>query len=174
MTRSLRLFVLTALLFAGGLLQPLHEAAAQELRPRFGLGFNTTLTTAKGVLGLGLRGRVSAPVNPDLSFGVDLGLTGFILAGRDDASYVFDPQISAIVTLDSRQQRTPYIIGGLGAYVPFGEGRNDGESGPTLHGGFGWVQALQSTTLFYEVDPALIIGETAVDLVLPFRVGIIF
>ncbi len=46
--------------------------------------------------------------------------------------------------------------------------------GPTLHGGFGWVQTLQSTTLFYEIDPALIIGKSSVDLVLPFRIGIIF
>ncbi len=174
MTRSLRLLALTGLLAAAWMLQPVHEAEAQQMRPRFGLGFNTTLTTAEGVLGLGLRGRASAPVNADLSFAVDLGVTGFILGGRDDATYVFDPQVSAIVTLDSRQQRTPYIIGGIGAYVPFGNDSNDEDGGPTLHGGFGWVQALQNTTLFYEIDPALISGKSAIALVLPFRIGIIF
>jgi len=174
MTRSLRLLTLLPILAAAWVLPPAQQAAAQEVRPRFGLGFNTTLTTADGVLGLGLRGRASAPVNADLSFAVDLGVTGFILGGRDDATYVFDPQVSAIVTLNARQQRTPYIIGGIGAYIPFGNDSNDEDGGPTLHGGFGWVQALENTTLFYEINPALVIGETAIDLVLPFRIGIIF
>ena len=173
MTRRIRLLVLTGLLAVAWMLQPVHQADAQQMRPRFGLGFNTTLTTAEGVLGLGLRGRVSAPVNADLSFAIDLGMTGFILGGRDDATYVFDPQVSAIITLNASEQRTPYIIGGIGAYVPFGNDSDD-DGGPTLHGGFGWVQNLQNTTLFYEIDPALIIGKTAVDLVLPFRIGIIF
>ena len=171
MKRRLRLLVLAALLLAGWMLLPVHQAAAQELRPRFGLGFNTTLATTEGVLGLGVRGRVSAPVNPDLSFAVDLGFTGFVLRGRDDATYVFDPQVSAIVTLDAQGNRSPYILGGIGAYVPFDD---DDEGGPTLHGGFGWVQSLQSTTLFYEIDPALIIGQSSVNLILPFRIGVIF
>ena len=174
MTRRLRLLMLAVLLAAVWMLPPIDDAEAQSLRPRFGLGFNTTLTTAEGVLGLGVRGRVSAPVNADLSFAVDLGMTGFILSGREDATYVFDPQVSAIVTLDARQPRTPYLIGGIGAYVPFGDDANDDDGGPTIHGGFGWVQGLENTTLFYEINPALIIGKTAVDLVLPFRIGIIF
>ena len=173
MMRRIHLLVLAVLLAAVWMLLPTQDATAQTIRPRFGLGANTTLTTAEGVLGLGLRGRASAPVNANLSFAVDLGLTGFVLGGRDDATYVFDPQVSAIVTLDPRQPRTPYIIGGIGAYVPFGD-NSDGDGGPTLHGGFGWVQTLENTTLFYEVNPALVIGETAIDLVLPFRVGIIF
>ncbi len=173
MKRRLPLLVLVTFLVAGSMLSATPEAAAQELRPRFGLGANATLATTDGVLGLGLRGRISAPVNPDLSFAIDLGFTGFVLRGRDDATYVFDPQVSAIVTLDARGNRSPYIIGGIGAYVPFEEGADD-DGGPTLHGGFGWVQTLQSTTLFYEVDPALIIGKSSVDLVLPFRIGIIF
>lgn len=174
MKRHRHLFLFAALALSCWMLLPPRQAAAQELRPRFGLGFNTLLTTADGVLGLGLRGRASAPVNADLSFAVDLGFTGFILGGRDDATYVFDPQVSAIVTLNAQQQRTPYILGGVGAYIPFGEGNQSSERGPTLHGGFGWVQNLDATTLFYEVDPAIIIGETAIDLVLPFRIGIIF
>ena len=174
MTRRIRQIVLAVVLAAVWMLPPVDQATAQSMRPRFGLGFNTTLTTAEGVLGLGVRGRASAPINSNLSFAVDLGLTGFVLSGRDDATYVFDPQVSAIVTLDPRQPRTPYIIGGIGAYVPFGENSDNDDGGPTLHGGFGWVQTLENTTLFYEVNPALIIGETAVDLVLPFRIGIIF
>ena len=152
-------------------LSAVPEVTAQPLEPRFGLGFNGMISTADG-LGLGLRSRVSAPVNADLSFAVDLGLTGFILKGRDEATYVFDPQVSAIVTLPPGPKRAPYILGGLGAYIAFSEDGNDG--GPTIHGGIGWVQSLRETTLFYEVDPALIVGESAVDLVLPFRVGVIF
>lgn len=148
-----------------------REAAAQTLEPRFGLGFNGMISTADG-LGIGIRSRVSAPVNADLSLAVDLGLTGFILKGRDEATYVFDPQVSAIVTLPPSRNRAPYILGGLGAYVAFGEDDTDG--GPTIHGGIGWVQSLSETTVFYEVDPALIVGEKAVELVLPFRLGIIF
>lgn len=173
MTRRFPLLVLAAFFVAGWMLHPVDEAAAQELRPRFGLGFNTMLTTTEGVLGLGIRGRVAAPANPDLSFAIDAGFTGFVLRGRDDATYVFDPQVSAIVTLNARGNRSPYIIGGVGAYVPFDD-PGDEDGGPTLHGGFGWVQTLDATTLFYEVDPALIIGRSAVNLVLPFRIGIIF
>ena len=173
MKRRLPLLVLATFLVADSMLSAAHQATAQELRPRFGLGFNATLATTNGVLGLGLRGRISAPVNPDLSFAIDLGLTGFVLRGRDDATYVFDPQVSAIVTLNAQGNRSPYIIGGIGAYVPFGDSA-DNDGGPTLHGGFGWVQTLQSTTLFYEINPALIIGKSAVDLVLPFRIGVLF
>ncbi len=150
------------------------RVSAQELSPRFGLGFNTLITTADGFdFGLGIRGRASAPVNADLSVAVDLGFTGFILGGRDDASYVFDPQVSAIVTLPFQGDRAPYVIGGIGAYAPISDNSNS-DSGPTLHLGVGWVQALNETTLFYEVNPALLIGETDVSLLLPFRLGIIF
>lgn len=146
---------------------------AQVLEPRFGFGFNTMLSTVDG-LGLGFRGRASAPINSDLSAAVDLGLTGFILQGRDDAVYVFDPQVSAIVTLPGRGNRAPYVLGGIGAYIGFAREGTDTDSGPTLHGGIGWVQALDETTIYYEMDPALIIGATSVDLVLPFRIGVIF
>lgn len=140
--------------------------------PRFGFGFNTMLSTADG-LGLGFRGRAATPLNADLSVALDLGLTGFILAGRDDASYVFDPQISAILTLPYTSNRAPYLIGGLGAYVSFAEDE-DTDGGPTIHGGIGWVQRLNETTIFYEVDPALVVGAESVDLVFPFRIGVIF
>jgi hypothetical protein len=171
MKRFFRLLVFSTLLLTGSLIQPAADASAQPSSTRFGVGFNGLLSTTDG-LGLGIRSRISAPVNADLSFAVDLGLTGFILQGRDDASYVFDPQVSAIVTLPGRPDRTPYILGGVGAYVSFQDGDNEG--GPTLHGGFGYVQALSETTIFYEINPALIIGQESVALALPFRIGVIF
>ncbi|HMB90093.1 MAG TPA: hypothetical protein VKP65_04550, partial [Rhodothermales bacterium] len=115
MKRFFRLLTLATFLITGSLLQPADDAMAQAAT-RFGIGFNGLISTTDG-LGLGIRSRISAPVNADLSFAADLGLTGFILQGRDDASYVFDPQVSAIVTLPGRRDKMPYILGGVGAYV---------------------------------------------------------
>jgi hypothetical protein len=145
---------------------------AQPASPRLGLGLNGMLSTPDG-LGFGFRGRASAPVNADLSLAVDVGFTGFVLQGRAGATYVFDPQLSAIVTLPPRGGRAPYVIGGLGAYVPFADARTS-VSGPTIHLGGGWVHLLRETTLFYEVNPAVIIGERSIHLAVPARVGVIF
>lgn len=178
MTWSLRSWMapltLAALLIA---LAP-STTYAQDRTPRFGIGFNTMLSTSDG-LGLGFRGRVSAPVNMDLSLALDLGLTGFVLQGRDEAVYVFDPQVSAILTLPYGDTRAPYVLGGLGAYAAFDQNDDDPEGdttqgGPTIHGGVGWVQRLNETTVYYEINPALVIGEEDVDLVFPLRLGIIF
>lgn len=149
----------------------LSPASAQELRPRIGMGVNGMVSTQDG-LGIGFRGRVSAPVNADVSIAVDAGFTGFILGGRDQASYVFDPQVGAIVNLPGTTEQLSYLLFGVGAYVPMGE--TDSRSGPTLHFGYGRVRVLQETSLFYEINPALIVGERRVDLAIPVRVGIIF
>lgn len=164
------LFVPALLLLLLGLLAP-TVVLSQPMQPRFGLGFNTLLSSEDGI-GFGFRGRASAPINADLSFGIDLGFSGFILEGRDDATYLFDPQISAIVTLPGIQT-APYFIGGVGAFIPVSD--NDSNNyGPSLHLGIGWVRALSETTIFYEVDPALVIGKSSVSFALPFRLGLIF
>lgn len=167
-----RCSLLAALLVVFGFAAGTRDARAQELNPRFGLGFNTLLSTADG-LGFGFRGRASAPVNADFSLGVDIGFTGFVLEGRRDATYVFDPQLSAIVNLPARGSRLTYALFGLGAYVPIGD-ESDSQSGPTLHGGIGWVHALRESSIFYEIDPAIVIGERGIDLAIPIRVGLIF
>lgn len=168
-SRFLRLSLLAVLALA---LAPSRDAAAQPLTPRFGLGFETMLHTDDG-LGFGFRGRASAPVNADLSFAVDLGVLGYVLEGRDDATVVFDPQVSAIVTLPRAGRRAPYFLAGIGAYLPLSE-TGDKSSGPSLHGGLGWVRVLSETTVFYEVNPALVIGRESVQVAIPFRVGFIF
>lgn len=173
MNRLLRTVLPALLLTAAWVLLPSHRVAAQALSPRFGVGFNTLLSTADGI-GLGFRGRASAPVNADLSLAVDLGFTGFILQGRDDATYIFDPQASVIVNLPYQPRQLGYLLFGVGAYVPTGDNAADAEGGPTLHLGIGWVHALKESSLFYEIDPALIIGEESVDLALPLRIGLIF
>lgn len=150
-----------------------REIAAQAPTPRFGVGFNSMLSSADG-FGIGFRGRASAPVNRDLSIAIDVGFTGFVLNGRKNADYVFDPQLSAIINMPYRDDQLAYVLFGLGGYVPLGSDIEDEQNGPTIHIGIGWVHALQETSLFYEIDPALIIGEESVDVAIPLRIGIIF
>jgi hypothetical protein len=171
MKRHARLVLLTLFALGCWSLTPPASLTAQPLKTRFGLGFNMLLSAQDG-LGVGFRGRASAPINSDLSFAADLGFSGFVFQGRDDASYIFDPQVSAIVTLPGIRS-APYFLGGLGAYIPLTDA--DGKIyGPTVHMGIGWVRPLNETTLFYEINPALIIGESKSTVALPFRIGIIF
>ncbi len=156
-----------------GLVPPATTDQAAAQSPRLGVGLNSMLSTADG-FGVGFRGRASAPVNRDVSIAIDLGFTGFVFSGRRNAEYVFDPQLSAIVSLPSQPDRLGYVLFGLGGYVPVGGTIEDQQSGPTVHVGMGWVRALQETSLFYEVNPALIVGEHSVDVAIPLRIGIIF
>jgi hypothetical protein len=174
MKKSMRLLhiVFAFAFFAAAL--PVTHADAQAVTPRFGLGFEVLGSTADG-LGIGLQGRASAPLNADLSLGVDMGATGFVLGGRQDATWVFDPQVSAIITLPSRSGRAMYYLAGLGAYIPISEDEDsEAKAGPTIHGGVGWIQALRETTFFYEINPALVIAQDQVHLAVPLRAGIIF
>lgn len=162
------LSTLLMLLLLGGLSQQAH---AQLENSRFGLGFNSLLSADNG-FGMGFRGRLSTPINADLSFAVDAGITGFILGGRDDATWIIDPQASIIVTLPG-VEKAPYLLTGIGGYLdPTDSG--DALTGPTIHLGVGWVKPLRESVLFYELDPALIIGEDKVSAAIPFRIGVIF
>ena len=143
---------------------------------RFGIGLNTVLSVNNG-FGLGFRGRVSSPVNADFSLAIGLGFTGFVLQGRDQAVFVFDPQLSGIINLPPRgalgAPAQVYLLAGIGAFVPFSESSSN-DSGPSIHFGIGRVQALTESSFFYEINPAVVIGSTKVEFILPFRVGIIF
>ena len=164
---SLRIVVLLLIFSMGSSV----SSSAQLTNSRFGLGFNTLLSADNG-LGMGFRGRISTPINADLSFGLDAGITGFILGGRGDATWVIDPQVSLIVTLPG-VERAPYFLFGLGAMLdPSDSG--DTLTGPTLHGGIGWVKPLRESVLFYELNPALVIGREKVSASIPFRIGVIF
>ena len=170
------------------------SASAQSggLNPRFGVGFDALLSVLGGDVlddgfGLGVRGRASFPINADFSVAVGAGFAGFLLGGRDDAAYLFNPQVSGILTLPRSPNWARYLIGGFGGYFPLGDssaeggpalhlglGYSDSEGGPALHLGLGWVRPLQETSLYVEIDPALIIGETRAALVIPARIGVIF
>ncbi|PSQ91541.1 MAG: hypothetical protein BRD52_07795 [Bacteroidetes bacterium SW_4_67_19] len=162
------LFMLALLLALPG---PAH-AQDGDLTPRFGLGTQGLVSTEDG-FGLGLRTRASAPLNADVSAAVDLGLTGFVFGGRDDAIYLFEPQVSLVVNLPSQGSRLPYLLAGVSGHFPLTRADRS-ESGPVIHLGIGRVQALTDSSLFYEVNPGLLIGEESVDLLLPIRIGLIF
>ena len=166
------LAVFVALLLFGGSRLTL---AQETTSPRFGLGFTGVASTEEsdaGVVGFGVRGRLSYPLNADLSFGAGAGLTGFILRGRDQASYLFDPQGSLIITLPGGSRNASYLLAGAGAYVPFAS--DEGLNGPTIHAGYGRVFLLSESTFFWEFDPAVIVGFNRIGLAVPLRVGVIF
>jgi len=165
----MRTLTLIALLFAGFGYSPV---LGQQL-PRFGLGLNTQVALPDG-LGIGAHGRVSAPVNADLSIMLDLAGTGFIFQGRRNATYILTPQVGVVVNINQQRYRDPiYLLAGFGGYLPVNSPRSD-QGGPTFHVGIGSVISLQETSLYYEVNPALIVGENRVGISLPIRMGIIF
>ena len=160
------------LLFAVVALLPLTAHAQLQQPPRFGVGFQMMGSTAEENVGPGLRLRVSAPVNRDLSLAFGMAFTGYIFEGQDDATYAFDPQASVIVTMPVAGNEGTYFMGGVGAYLPAGDNTPDG--GPTFHLGAGKVWLLRDSSLFAEIDPAILIGENAAELLIPVRVGVIF
>lgn len=161
-----------AALALGLLLFTTAPAHAQEQQPRYGVGLQMMGTTVDDNIGPGIRFRSSVPLTPNVSLGLGTGLTGYIFQGRDNASYAFDPQASLIVTLPGSGPQRSYVLGGGGAYVPFGN--TNAPSGPTLHLGLGKVWLLNQSSFFLEFDPALFIGKSGTSVVLPVRVGVIF
>jgi hypothetical protein len=131
-------------------------------------------TTVDNNVGPGFRFRTSVPINQDISFGIGAALTGYVFEGRDEAAYAFDPQASLIVTLPGTGPQRFYVLGGGGAYVPFGNLESDVTGGPTLHVGIGKVWLLNESSFFLEFDPALYVGQEASDIIIPVRIGVIF
>lgn len=150
----------------------LVQSSRAQQSPRFGIGIQLMGTTVDDNIGPGLRFRTSVPINQDVSFGLGAGLTGYIFQGRQNAAYAFDPQASLIVTIPGTGRERFYVLGGAGAYVPFGE--TTGVSGPTIHTGLGKVWLLNESSFFFEFDPALFIGADVTEVILPLRMGVIF
>lgn len=167
----MRLVSCIFLLTLGLLASPVENTYAQQ-DPRFGLGLQVMGTTVDNNIGPGLRFRSSVPLTQDVSFGLGAGFTGYIFSGRDDASYAFDPQTSLIVTLPGIGTERLYVLGGGGAYVPFGE--TSATSGPTVHLGVGKVWLMNESSFFVEFSPSIFIGQEEADLIIPFRLGVIF
>ncbi len=143
--------------------------------PRIGAGFEvTTVFYNQDVIpnspALGIRGRVALPVNADVSVAASLGVGAHLFEGADDTRFVLSPQASAIVTLPGGGSSVRYVIGGLGGFLPM----SGGGGGPTIHAGFGWAIPLTETSVFFEVNPSLLVGEEEAVPVLAARTGIIF
>lgn len=162
----------SCLLLLFGLTLSLAGAAQAQERPsRFGLGLQVLASTASGDVGPGLHFRASTPLNSDVSLAVGSGLTGFIFRGRDDSAFALDPQVSAIVSFSTDAGQSTYVLGGAGAYVPFGD--TDTDSGPTFNVGLGRAWLLQDSSWFLEFSPGFLIGQETTTLVLPIRAGVI-
>ncbi len=154
-----------------------HALRGQDLSPRFGFGPEFLVNANDDDLSdrnaaLGLRVRASMPINADVSAAADLGLLAFVMRGNRSADYQVNPQLSAIITLPGRSW-APYILGGIGMMVPIA-GDVASKSAVTVHGGYGWARLLLETSVFAEINPALVIREESVRFVLPFRAGVIF
>lgn len=161
-----------AVAFAIGLLLAAAAPVQAQQSPRYGLGLQLMGTTVDDNFGPGFHFRSSVPLTPDVSLGLGAGFIGYIFEGRNNASYAFAPQGSIIVTLPSSGPERTYVLGGGGAYVPFGE--TGAPSGPTLHAGIGKVWLLNQSSFFLEFNPGLFIGKNSTSLVLPVRGGVIF
>ncbi len=167
--RSLRFALFTTAL---ALLAWAPVVQAQTLTPRFGLAFQSILSLQDG-LAIGFHGRAAAPINADLSIAFDLGAAGFVLEGRRNATYVVTPQLTAILNLPAYRDNATYIGAGFGYYAPVNRDDNT-NGGPTFHVAYGWILGLRETSLYVEIDPALIVAQEGVSLALPVRVGAIF
>ena len=166
------------LLLFGILLFVAQDSSAQR-SVRLGVGFDAVAgLPSQDVVpegfGIGIRGRAAVPVNADLSFAGGAGIIGFVLGGEDDATYVFNPQISAILTIPRARWAT-YILGGFGGFIPLSEDAfGNPEGGWAIHGGMGWALPLRETSMYIEVDPSLVVGSEETTLVIPARIGVIF
>ena len=167
--RLTALLSLAALLLSG--IMASGPAAAQL--PRIGFGLSGVASTQDPPVGLGLDTRFAWPINADFSVAGGAGIVGFIFRGRESASYFFKPSLSAIVTLNSENPTSPYIIAGLGGYIPVGSPEYSNEAGPSVHAGLGWSFLLQATAIYLEVSPMLVVARTTANVMLPVRFGVI-
>ncbi len=173
--KIVRFFLAFAFLTAGAQaaipLVRAQEIAVPDNPSRFGISLNSMYSSEHGV-GTGFRGRASIPVNADISTALELGVTGFVFEGWKGADYLFDPQISLIITPPPARSRAGYFFLGMGGYLPLAG--NKGLSGPTIHIGAGRAHGFGESAMFYEISPTLIIGSDHLGFSMPLRIGLIF
>lgn len=174
MPRPLHSLVRLACLLAALGAAPVSAQSYGSAPPRYGAAFDTWVAIpGQEVIpngpAVGLRVRGALPVNADVSVAADLGLGAHLFDGRDNAQYVLNPQTMVIVTLPGGRS-VRYVLGGLGGYLPL----TGGAGGPTIHAGFGWAVGLSETSVFFEANPSVLIGEAETTVVLAARAGVIF
>jgi hypothetical protein len=150
-------------------------AAAQDSATKFGLGVGlvanpTDDKLANDDIGLAVRGRVSKPLNSDVSLAGSVGFYAFAFNGTDTADYVLNPELSLIVTLNG-DTRFPYLLVGAGGLFPTG-GEDDARF--AAHAGYGLAFPLTSVSVFVEVVPTIAFNDTGTTFIVPVSVGMIF
>ena len=168
--RALAALALCGLAWAG-------PAAAQSAMqpPRFGAGFEVFgalpgQTILPEGVAVGARLRAALPVNADLSVAADLGVGALLWEGAAEARYVLNPQTSLIVTLPGRGPNVRYVLAGVGGFLPL----SGGGGGTSLHLGVGTAVPLSATSIFFEFDPSLVVGQDETTGVHMARAGVIF
>ena len=134
---------------------------SQLVRPRVGVGMGVVGSTGANPFGLGLDTRLAFPINADLSISAGASFVNYVFQGRDGAAYFISPSISLIVTMNTAAPRSPYLVAGLGAYLPLAGDTEKDESGPIVEAGIGWVFGLQATSVYLEITPALVVARSA-------------
>lgn len=171
MFRCFALFVVLALSSS-----PVWGQNLGSVAPRIGVGFDLVgLPPGQDLfpegVAIGVRGRVALPLNADLSVAGSVGAASTLLAGgTSDAEWLLSPQISLIVTTPLRGNSSRYFLGGFGGLMPL----NGDPGGFALHGGVGWAFPLRETSIYAELNPALVIGEEETTFAVPLRAGVIF
>jgi len=151
------------------------SASAQETQAKFGLGVGlvanpTDDELANDDIGLSVRGRVSKPLNTDVSLAGSVGFYAFAFNGTNTADYIVVPELSLIVTLNG-QTRFPYLLVGAGGLFP-----TDGDQSARFaaHAGYGIAWPLTSVSVFFEAVPTIAFNESGTTFVVPVTVGMIF
>lgn len=174
--RTVKRFLLLAAFFAV-LAGPTH---GQDREVRVGAGLDLVMAPPGNAaidegFGIGVRSRLAIPLTYEVSLGLGAGLSGSVHQGRSRATYALNPQASLIVTFPQDEDTAwwPYALAGVGGFVPL---RRDGDAtgGPALHGGIGWSRLLEEASVYVELDPTLVIGQSSSSGIFALRGGVIF
>jgi len=151
------------------------QISAQDNNTKFGLGVGfvanpTDDDLASDDVGMAVRGRISKPMNSDVSLAGSVGFYAFAFNGTTTADYILNPELSLVVTLNG-QTRFPYLLVGAGGLFP-----TDGDKRARFeaHAGYGLAWPLTSVSVFLEVNPTLAFEESSTTFVVPLVMGMIF
>jgi len=112
------------------------------------------------------------PITGGFSLVGGAGLSAFLLEGRTNGTYTFDPELTLKVTLPSRSKGATTVFGGAGYHIPFGPVIEGG--GPTVHLGVGRIWTLRESTLFVDLVPTVVVHEQSIGVLMPLRAGVVF
>lgn len=152
------------LLLSAGLTQ------GQALRGRVSLQMQGSSIERSVAPGFHLDAQL--PIVRGLSIVGGAGMSAFILEGRVDGTYTFDPELTLKITLPSASKGANTVFGGVGYHIPFGA--DAVEAAPTVHLGLGRIWTLRESTLFVDVSATAVVRTETIGLLMPLRAGIVF